>query len=274
MSAASNVPSEAPGSSETDRGSRNDTERQRSEEHEETAVNRPSGNLDLSARDVLKLEKAPLELPMALIATLAKKWRGVFNTALAAHKNIREVSAVLPATWFKNCYGVQWEPPRLTFDRVDRVFTLHSKPTTHQDILCFEPVYGHQWAACVHASTSKDVFIQFFDHINRVRWCSDCGDFTWAHNYQEKLEMCERCMLEEICASLKTETLKCTICQEDGKRMFRTHCGHHFHRRCLAKVKPDSLGPRCPLCRAYLDPADDAWHGNNPNDDDEDDLPD
>ena len=258
-------PTETPTISEPGRV---ETGQNRSGDHKE-AAGVPTGHLELSARDVMKLEKVPLELPMVLIATLAKKWRGVFNTALAAHKQIREVSALLPASWFKNCYGVQWEPPRLTFDRVDKMFTLHSKPSTHQDMLCFEPVYGHQWAACVHASTSKAVFVQFFDHINRVRWCSDCGDFSWAHNYQEKLEMCERCMLEEICASLKTETLKCTICQEDGKRMFRTHCGHSFHRRCLVKVKPDSLGPRCPLCRAYLDPADDAWHGNHPEDDED-----
>lgn len=251
----------------------NDSSQEEKYFESKTASKVASGSMNFTAKDLIRLDKTPMQLPTELITELTKKWNQSFNSIKAANKNIREFTTTLTGSFFNNCHGVKWTAPKLSFDRIERMFCIRSEPDSRQDIMCFNPVCAYHHIICVHAPKLKTVFTQFFEHVNRIRWCSSCGNFSWSHQYSTKLELCEHCIFEEICSSVNEEIHTCAICQEDGRRMFRTNCNHYFHRKCLTKIQPDNIGPRCPLCRAYLDPADQYWAEREMNEIDEDEEP-
>lgn len=57
---------------------------------------------------------------------------------------------------------------------------------------------------------------------------------------------------------------ECAVCLGKLRRWgcTTTECGHRFHRRCLQRVRDAAVGggPRCPLCRATLDPVEYGTH--------------
>jgi hypothetical protein len=216
----------------------------------------PSGTLTFSAQDLIAFEKESAPVPENLVKNLAKKWRSFFQIIVAKHKNTREFVIPLTALQFKNRFNVRWQPPQISVDVVQKTFQLHSRPSSRQDQLCFEPVCDPGFCISFSGRSLKGLITRFFETINQVRWCSECGEFSWNYAYNPDSEICDHCLIEEICVSPNAESYHCSICLEEGKRMYKTRCGHHFHRKCLSKIESTGYGPRCPLCRVYLDPED------------------
>lgn len=216
----------------------------------------PSGTLAFSAHDLIKMEKELSPVPIKLIKGLTKKWKTFFRLAADKNKNIREFMAPLTNLPFKNRFDVSWQPPQISVDVLEKMFRLSARPTSRQDQLCFDPIYDPGFNISITGHRLKAVFEQFFDTVNQTRWCSNCGEFSWNYAYNAELELCDHCLMEEICAFSKTDTHHCSICLENGKRMYKTRCGHHFHRKCLSKIEAVDFGPKCPLCRTYLDAHD------------------
>jgi len=216
-------------------------------------LNIQSGTITFSAQDLVNLEKRTSPVPKKFIKCLVKKWDTFFRLMRNNHKNTREFVAPLGSLPFKNKFGVSWLPPTIALDVVQQTFRLSSRPSSQQDQLCFLPAYDPGFNVSLTNNKLKTLFVNFFETVNQARWCSNCGEFSWNCAYNSEMEMCDHCLVEEICAFSKSDSQHCTICLEDGKRLYKTRCGHYFHRACLAKTESDGFGPRCPLCRAYLD---------------------
>lgn len=216
----------------------------------------PSGTLTFSTQDLINFEKESTQIPEKYIQNLSKKWKRFFHQVIAKHKTTREFIVPFTTLPFKNRFNVIWQPPQICADVVHQNFRISSRPSSRQDQLCFDPVYDPGFHISLTGKKLKALFARFFETINQARWCSNCGEFSWNYAFNSESEICDHCLIEEICASVNTETFHCSICLEDGKRMYKTRCGHHFHRRCLAKIESSDFGPKCPLCRLYLDPHD------------------
>lgn len=213
----------------------------------------PSGTLVFSTRDLIDFEKETTAVPKKLIKHLAEKWKTFFRLMVAKHKNIREFTAPLTNLPFKNRFDVLWQPPQISIDILQENFRLSTRPSSRQDQLCFDFVYDPGFHISLTGKRLGLLLKEFFETINQARWCASCGEFSWNYAYNSDLEICSHCLIEEICAFSKTEIHHCPICMEDGKRMYKTRCGHYFHRACLAKVESIDFGPKCPVCRTYLD---------------------
>ena len=224
----------------------------------------PKGTLYINTISCEQINNIPF--PKELMDSIVSKWREIFNTLLKKHKDVRILNACLDTVTFTNCYGVKFNSTNFLFDRITKEFELNVTPMRNQDILCFNQYCKRGIFIQIKSAKIRTVFTKFFEKINTIRFCPSCGSFSHSINYYSKLDMCETCLFNEITASHKEETFTCTICLEDGKKMYKTNCGHHFHRKCLSQLNPYEL-PRCPLCRKPLDPADE-YIDNEENDDD------
>lgn len=207
------------------------------------------------------------KFPKHLIDSLVEKWVNLFNFLLKKNKDVRLINAHLDTARFTNCHGVKFNATHFSYNRIKKEFELHVSPMYNQDILCFRSDKNRpgMFIRC-KSSKLRNLFVKFFELINKIRFCSSCGSCVMSKSYYADLDMCEACLFEEISASQKSETHTCSICQEDGKRMYKTNCGHYFHRKCLAKINPMPY-PRCPLCRKALD-TDDEYMDDEANHDD------
>lgn len=215
-----------------------------------------SGTMTFSVHDLINMGKDASPVSKRLIESLTKKWKMWFRLVIDKYKTTREFVAPFSNLPFKNRYGVKWQPPQISVDNLHKTFRISARPTSRQDQLCFDPVYDPGFHISLTGTKLKFLIAQFFETINQARWCTNCGEFSWSYAYNSDLEICDHCLIEEICASSNAETFHCSICLEEGKRMYKTRCGHRFHRSCLSKVESVDFGPKCPLCRVYLDPHD------------------
>lgn len=213
----------------------------------------PSGILVFSARDLIDAEKEKIPVPKRLVKALSEKWTKIFRFMVAKHPTIREFTAPITNLPFTNRFNVSWQPPQISIDILQKNFRISARPSSRQDQLCFEPAYDPGFNISLTGKRLSLLFKEFFETINQARWCSNCGEFSWNYAYISELEICDHCLMEEICAFSKSETQHCTICMENGKRMYKTRCGHYFHRSCLSKIESVDFGPKCPVCRTYLD---------------------
>jgi hypothetical protein len=174
---------------------------------------------------------------------------------LKKNKDVRTLSACLDTATFINCHNVKFNATHFTFDRITKEFNLDVTPMSYQDILCFSSTRKRGMLIRVKSCKLRILFTKFFEQINKIQFCASCGNFAHSAHYYQDVDMCETCLFEEISSSENKNTEICSICQEESKRMFKTGCGHFFHRKCLAGVNPKPY-PKCPMCRAALDPAD------------------
>ena len=202
--------------------------------------------------------------PKVFIDSLVNKWKNIFNSILKKNKDVKIIHACLDTSTFTNCYNVKFNYTHFSFDRSEKEFEIQITPIKDQDLLCF----NSKKKLLIHIQSKKlrTLFINFFEQINKIRFCSSCGNFSYTSTYHEDVDMCEVCVFEEISSSIKTEIHMCSICQEENKRMYKTNCGHYFHRKCLSQINPSPF-PRCPLCRKALDPSDeylsDQYHDHD-----------
>jgi hypothetical protein len=189
--------------------------------------------------------------PKLLINSLVRKWRDIFNEYLRQNKTARRIDALLDSLHFQSHHGVKFEHTHLIYDRSTKAFEIQCSATPDQDVLCFPTEEMSSFFIHGHSKSLRKVFVELFNKVNNLRFCSSCGQFAFESSYHEELDMCEHCVFEELSASQRKETKLCPICQEDMKRWYTTRCGHHFHRKCLARMDPTNE-LRCPLCRKWL----------------------
>jgi hypothetical protein len=187
---------------------------------------------------------------------ITEKWKALIIEKIKEQKSLDHiyVGVEMDTEGFTNCHGVKFNNARINYNKLEKTFSIHVNPSFRQDILCINDSEYECRNICVNVQGNylKKLFKQFFQKVNTVHFCQDCGNFCEDPHFYLKFDMCERCVFEEIACSSKVETKMCSICQEETKRSYKTICGHHFHRRCLAKVNPVPF-PRCPICRHCLD---------------------
>lgn len=228
-----------------------------------TLNSRPLPSRILNINEIDCPDGKKLSFPKPLIDALIHKWLPLFNSLLKKNKDVQIINTCLDTATFTNCHDVKFSSTYFSYDRLKKYFEINVTPMYHQDILCFRASNRRGMFIRVKSPKLRTLFIKFFEQINKIRFCSDCGNFCDSIHYYDDMDMCETCLFNEINASLKKETYTCSICQEEGKRMFKTNCGHYFHRKCLSKINPNPY-PKCPLCRANLDP-DDSYMADNPH---------
>lgn len=107
--------------------------------------------------------------------------------------------------------------------------------------------------------TLREAFSLFLNDINIYLFCRHCGvivtsDLFYMNETEEKLYtddgMCHNCMINNIidCENKNIEEITCSICLEQTKSYFTTHCGHKFHRACLSRLEKKN----CPMCRKNI----------------------
>jgi hypothetical protein len=222
---------------------------------EEKAEIVPTRTIHINPYSLVDQIPSKVAFSKPLIDCLIKKWKNIFNVLLRKHKDVASIDACMDTESFTNCHGVKFNSAHFCFNRLNKEFSIRAYPKHRQDVL-WRGSRMKEGTIGVYITHIKlrGLFTKFFERINRIYFCSDCGSV--ATHYYEELGMCEACLFEEIASSQKVESILCPICQEEGKRLFKTKCGHHFHRRCLVKIDPMPF-LRCPVCREPLESDDD-----------------
>lgn len=221
----------------------------------------------MTSRDLVNLEPKESNFK-SMINALESKYSAHFKEALAAKENARTITIVFPRP-VKNRNGVAMESLEISFDRVEKLYTITSMPDAFRDPLVDETTQysAYQFRVCVHCKKLKNAFSRSISLLNKIYFCKACGRFAWSSDWSVDHEMCSKCMLEECLYFSSTKVHNCTICQQQGKRMYVTRCGHHFHRKCLtdyllSNVNRDIPG-KCPNCRTILDEDDESLEGDD-----------
>lgn len=220
------------------------------------AVSGPPGLQEevLWPRDMIELQ-APekLKISKKFVTVLEQRYAAHFKTLLTAKPTTRSI-AVCCAGPMRNRNGVILQPPKISFDRTAKLYTIVSMPTPHADFLPTDNG-AYLLRICIHVKKLKTALLRFFATANKIHFCRACGMYAWNCDWYESLNMCSKCVFEECMYSTASKSHKCSICQESTKRAYRTRCGHYFHRQCLsehASINMDEL-MRCPNCRVILD---------------------
>lgn len=197
------------------------------------------------------------KLPKELLNALTSKWRMLFNNLLKNNKHAKVLVASIDTENFVNCRGVKFGDTRFTYDRIKKIFELFVSPINKQDNLCFEEWKQKKMIIKVKNTSLRSLFLDFFNQINKIYFCKDCGNFAYGIAFYETIDKCESCLFEEIAASQSSKEEICAICQETTKKWYTTKCGHKFHRKCLSQVVPNPI-LKCPICRRCLDTRDEV----------------
>ncbi len=177
------------------------------------------------------LTQNKIQYPKKLIKAIVSKWKTIFNTVLHKNKTARIIQASINTNeYFINCRNVKFGHICFVYDRQTKIFNLMVSPVLYQDFLC-NINKGYKMIIKVSNTSLTKLFLDFFDHINKIFFCEECGNYVLNTSYYEELEKCETCVFETICSSQKTQEEPCAICLETTKHWFTTKCGHKFHRK-------------------------------------------
>jgi hypothetical protein len=222
-------------------------------------------NMDNTIQNIYDLTSTDV-FPSNYMNSLITKWKNIFNAVIKTNKNVSIINACLDTETFVNCHGVKFNTTHFTYNKKTKEFQVKVTPMQKQDILCFKNEKNKVQDLTIEIKSVSlfVLFTQFFENINRARFCSQCGTYCHTLHFYPEHDMCETCLFAEIACSVNTTTETCSICHEEMHRFYTTPCDHHFHRKCLTKI--NSLPYlRCPLCRTNLDKEDDFLYENSLN---------
>jgi hypothetical protein len=198
-------------------------------------------------------------IPKALITALEAKYSSHFRQALAAKNASQTIVIRFPGS-IRNRNGVLLQSPNICFDRTAKLYTIASMPSMYGDPLSGDHC-SYEFRICVHCKKLKTALIRFIRLSNKISFCKHCGEYVWSTNWDDTKDMCSKCIMEECLWFSSSISHLCTICQQSGKRMYKTRCAHHFHRKCLSDYLLANMNHhpcRCPNCRTILDAEDES----------------
>lgn len=197
-------------------------------------------------------EKDPI--PKALLAALETKYSLHFKKILSTNHTAQSIFVKFPGP-IKNKNEVLFQQPIISFNRIAKIYTIASMPVTYNDPLESSDEHSaFSFRICVHFKKLKTALSRFITTINKIYFCKDCGDYVWSSEWIEAQEMCCKCIMEGCLYFSLSKSHLCTICQQQGKRMYKTRCAHYFHRKCLFDYlhSNSDLPRKCPNCRSIL----------------------
>lgn len=249
---------ESPAEPEELKAQESHTERDNSTEPEYPPLPLPMPSLPKSMNILDVKDDSPKgsNFPVKYMNSLLIKWKTLFNDIMKKHRDVRILNACMDTATFMNCNGVKFATTHFTYNRDQKEFDIHVQPMYQQDNMCFRHNPRRRGIfILVKSPKLKTLFLKFFEKINKIHFCVECGNFVYDTHFYPEHDICETCLFEEIACAQRKETQICSICLEPMKRWYKTHCGHYFHRRCLVGIDRNRIA-RCPNCRAALDPED------------------